>query len=360
MNILYFAETGLGVGSMCCEQVSAIYKQNKSTIAVVSGLEQQTGLILGLQNQGIKVIPMTGMEYHLNFKEHVLLLRKNVIANNIDIVHVQTNWQLVMSFLALLGIKNRPKIVYTIHSFRNHKGWLEQNITRLLMTIILFLFSDIVFAPSRFLKQKFSIISSKIFILPLGIDQMYIDRAYVETDDNIRMIFPARFRDGKRQEMIIRALARYIIETGDYSIKLILPGDGEHLEDCIVLSEHLGIKNNVEFPGLCSKVQLLELYDKSNVLVCSSVSETYCQSIIEGFCLGKYVISTSVGVASEILDNKTSGFLFSTEEELILHLKNLFYDRVDYKSIGVSNYHKRFTYSWDNITAKYLNLLSRI
>lgn len=358
MNILFFTESGHGVGALLCDQISAIYQQNKNTIAVASSLEQQPGLIAGLQEQGIEVISMPGMENHLNFKEHVLLLRKSVVEKKIDVVHVQTNWQLVMTFFAFLGLKIKPKVIYTIHSFRNHKGRFEQNVTRILMSIILILFSDKVFATSEFLKNKFSILGSKIFILPLGIDQSYIDREYVEPQDGITMIFPARFREGKRQDMIIRALACYINETGDESIKLILPGDGAYLEECIILADQLGIKRNVNFPGLCSTTQLLDLYDRSNILVCSSVSETYCLSIVEGVSLGKCVLSTPVGIASEILDNKTTGFIFNTEDELEEYLKKIHFGKINHKQICKNNYNRRNLYSWYSISTKYLEVLN--
>lgn len=360
MNILFFIESGCGVGVLLCDQISAIYQQNKNIIAVASSLEQQPSLIAGLQKDGIEVISMAGMEDHLNFKEHVLLLRKSVVEKKIDVVHVQTNWQLVMTFFAFLGLKTKPKIVYTIHSFRNHRGWVIQNITRILMSIILFLLSDKVFATSEFLKKKFSILGSKISILPLGINQIYIDRLYVEPQDNITIIFPARFREGKRQDMIIRALACYINETGDDSIKLILPGDGEHLKECIVLADLLGLKNNINFPGLCSVSQLLDLYDHSNILVCSSVSETYCLSIVEGISLGKCVLSTPVGIASEILDNKTTGFIFNTEDELKEYLKKIHTGKINHKQICKNNYNRKNLYSWNSVSTIYLDVLNRL
>lgn len=360
MKILFFTESGLGVSALACDQLKAIHEKNEDVYAVVSSFEQEPGLINSLEEKGINVVRMDGMENHQNFWLHAKKLKEVVVNNSIEFVHVQTNWQLVMTYFAFRKIRCKPKVIYTIHSFRNHKGLLECFLAKLLITLILFLFSDLVFASCKFLKNAFSVLGSKVVILPIGIDQMYIERAFVKPIKNIVMIFPARFREGKHQDILIRALRSYINKTGDKGIKLILPGDGENLDLCITLSKELGVDRQVEFPGLCSKTSLLSYYDQSNILVCSSASETYCQSIVEGLALGKCILSTPVGVATEVLDNKQSGFIFHNEEELVKLLLDIHSGEILLNNICEYNYNKRLDFSWRNISSIYMDYLLNI
>ena len=80
------------------------------------------------------------------------------------------------------------------------------------------------------------------------------------------MIFPAQFRHGKNQDIIIRAFAEHIRRTNDNDSKLVLPGAGDLLSEMKGLTERLGISNRVEFPGLLCKEDVRLLYLKSNIL----------------------------------------------------------------------------------------------
>lgn len=64
------------------------------------------------------------------------------------------------------------------------------------------------------------------------------------------------------------------------------------------------------FPGLCSKRQTKELYLQSNIGIVSSNSETFGQSIVEPFVLGRCILTTAVGVAPDIIaTGKMGSFL---------------------------------------------------
>lgn len=358
MNILFFVESGLGVGALLCDQVTSIHNYNPDTIAVASTKEQEPNLINKLSSKGIETIILEGLENHKQLLFHAKILRKLLKNRKFDVIHVQTNWELLLTRISLLGLNYKPQIIYTIHSFRNNKGWIKKTIAKYIIIVSLALFCDRVIAPSKYLEKEFSIIQKKLYSLPLGIDDDYIKRNFVVPPGNLVMIYPAAFRQGKRQEMIIDALYKYIRATGVKDVKLILPGVGGTMDACICQVKESGLEDYVEFPGYCSKSELLRHYDRSNVLICSSISETYSQIIAEGLALGKCIITTPVGIALDIIDDNSTGFVFSTEDELVSRLIAIGEKKEQLLYICKMNYSNRMKYSWMTISKQYLEFLA--
>lgn len=103
---------------------------------------------------------------------------------------------------------------------------------------------------------------------------------YAKSENNIcgsplRLVFHVQFRHGKNQQMVIGAVKRYVEQTGDYSIRLYLPGDGTRLDEMKALATRLGLEKNVVFPGKLNLDGVFDLYDKCNIALCASNVETY-------------------------------------------------------------------------------------
>ena len=114
MNILFFTESGLGVGALVVDQISELKRQNANTYGVVSSLEQEEGLIRRMEREGIELLRLEGLESHQNFWTHLDKLIKFSKTHAIEVIHVQTNWELMLSFAAKLALlfQSNPKIVY--------------------------------------------------------------------------------------------------------------------------------------------------------------------------------------------------------------------------------------------------------
>ena len=110
-------------------------------------------------------------------------------------------------------------------------------------------------------------------------------------------------------------------------------------------------------PGHCSKAEVRELYRRVNIAVVSSNRETFGQSIVEPYVMGKVVLSTSVGIAPELLDGHEGGFIFRTEDELCEVLCHLADHPEEIERIGKGNFENRMRFSWQQITSQYLDIL---
>ena len=359
MNILFFTESGIGISALATDQICNLKIQNDQTFGVVSSLEQENGLIDRIRKAQIPILNLQKLEYHATPRQHIKQLREYVVANDIDIIHVQTNWELALCYavkLALLG-RRRVKLVYTVHAFR-HNIRYKRCLALILLNPILCLMADRVICSCRYTSGVFPMVWHKSSIIPLGVDDGYFSECReVARDAGVSLIFPAQFREGKRQDMIVRAFAKYVAKSGDSDSVVILPGEGPLRDQVKQLASSLGIGDRVIMPGHCSKAQVRELYRRVNIAVVSSNRETFGQAIVEPYVMGKVLISTPVGIAPELLDGHEGGFIFRTEDELCEILCHLADHPEEIERIGKGNFENRMRFSWQQITSQYLDIL---
>ena len=358
MNILFFVESGLGVGSLLTQQALELHKQFKNLFIAGSNLEQEEGLIRKIQNQDIPYLALEGMENHKFFLKHAKLLAEFININQINIVHVQTNWELALiEYLKLTKkIGNKVKIIYTIHAYRNNYKY-KKIIAKILITLELKLFADRVICTTDYMINEFKFIKNKISKIYLGIDNRFFTNVENIKIDSLQLVYAARFRNGKNQDLLIKAFAEYCNKNGDTSSCLHLPGSGETLEEMKKLVVNLNMTNQVKFYGLLSVDKIKELYNKCNIGIVYSSSETFGQCIVEPFVMGRCVISTKVGIAGEIIRNGKTGFIFNNTDDLLRILQYISDNKELLKSISSNAIKLKDEFTWNTVTQQYLRML---
>lgn len=359
-NLLFFAsDYKIGLSSLLTDQLISIYKNGINVFAISGEQEQEQGLKYKLKKLNIPIYFINGLDKHSHIKFLTNSICEIILKNNITTIHVQNNWQLaIISYVRLkLILKKRLKVIYTIHGFRNNSK-IKSRIAQIIITIALLLFANKIICTSSFLKNKFKFLSFKISLLPLGISDGFFPETKPEIPSHgLQMIFPAQFRKGKNQDTIINAFAVYLKQSCDASSHLTLPGNGPFLNDMIELSYQLGISNRITFPGLCSKNEIYNLYLKSNIGIISSSSETFGQCIVEPFVLGRCVITSPVGIATDIIKNGENGFFFNNVDELIKIFLFLNNNKSLLSQISINNFSLRNQFCWSNISEQYANII---
>lgn len=358
MRILFFAsDYKIGLSSLLTDELIALGKIDCTILSVAGESQQEDHLERSLKGHHIDLIRIHGLDEH----KHFMSLRKNISnivkEHNIDILHVQNNWQLALAAACKIHLlhKKRLKTIYTVHGFRNNHP-IKSIIARIVIGLCLFLLADKIIFPSQYLKRIFNFLSYKGYVLPLGInDHYFFHNLLPSPKDKLRLIFPAQFRKGKNQDMIIRAFADFLNRRTKKDAMLCLPGLGELREECISLAKKLEIEKNVVFPGLLSKEKIKDLYIDSNVAIVASNSETFGQSIVEPFVLGRCVVSRYVGVAQEIIKEDVNGFIYKDQKELTDILLKLENNIELLKQIEENNFGQRSKFSWANIAYDYFD-----
>lgn len=364
MNLLFFtSDYSIGLSCLLVQQVIAISKEKSINLVCVAGdTEQEEGLGNQINNAKINMIRIKNMDKHENFLQLSNQIGQIIEENNIQCVHVQNNWQLIL--LAYYKYKNiipKPfKIAYTLHGFR-HNHPIKSIIAILWIGMILLLFANRIFIMSDYVKKRFFFLGKKMKKLYLGIDDSFFEKKENDLDvEPLRLIFPGQFRKGKNQDMLIHAIASYIDKTGDDTIQLYLPGEGPLLPVYKEMVDHKRVKKNVIFPGQCTKLQVRDLYLLCNIGVVSSNTETFGQSIVEPYVLGRCVLSRRVGVATDIIKDGISGFLFHNAHDLSDILVQLSQNKEKMRNIGNHNFENREMFTWREIVKKYRVILENL
>ena len=361
-KLLFFAsDFRIGLSALLTDQLIALRQSGIELCAVAGENEQEPGLTEKVRNAQIPITRITGLDGHQDFKRLAQQLHQIILKNKIEVVHVQNNWQLALITYVkfLLLFKQHLKVIYTLHGFRHNSKW-KSHIAQLVIGTALLLFADKVICMCTYLKKKFRLLSYKIELLPLGMPNSFFpaEQPPLPLKEGLHMIFPAQFREGKNQDVIIKAFAKYVSMTQDTTSRLILPGTGVLWERMKNLAAELKIDQQVIFPGQCPKEEIHRLYLECNIGIVSSNSETFGQSIVEPFVLGRCVLSTPVGIALDIIHNGTNGYLFTDEKSLTDTLLSLHHSPQQIASIGRNNFLQRNQFKWENICAAYKQLLN--
>ncbi len=144
-------------------------------------------------------------------------------------------------------------------------------------------------------------LSSKIYILPIAVDQEKITSGNLTFDLHARygwtfvLLAVARLEKEKNLGFALRALAevrKTFPDTG-----LVIVGSGSEEKHLRSLSQKLGLEGFVDFIGWQNN--LASFYKSANVFIQTSIFEGYGLALIEAGLNGLPVISTPVGIAKE-------------------------------------------------------------
>jgi glycosyltransferase involved in cell wall biosynthesis len=340
------------------EQACILNKRAGENFLFVSGeREQFPGLLNKLRDNNVTHRKIIGLDDHKDLFRIIKDFNKLVDQFKPVIVHTQTNWQLVISVITRVLYGRKYSIFYTLHGYRHNYRW-RSLAARYIIGLGLRLFANKIIISSSFLKNKFSFLKGKNEIIFLGLDDSFLGEYDPPAFNGIkRMIFPGEFREGKNQDVLMRALKKYIDKTGDCNVELYVPGEGKRLRGYKRLVSKLGLEEKVFFPGFLTRDQMIELYRKCQFAIVPSNVETFGLCITEPFALGRVVISRHVGVADDIIIHGENGFLYDTEEELVELLIKIVSDKEKCTMVARKAFDGRDVFRWSNLTERYLDLI---
>jgi len=176
-------------------------------------------------------------------------------------------------------------------------------------------------APSQFVIDRLKLsglfASARSLKLPYGIET---SKGRVEKDyKTIDILYVGAINKHKG----IHVLKEVIIQLNQDNVRFHIAGKGENMGEI----ERLASSNpNVIFHGFVPNEQLVELYQKANVVIVPSIwYEPSAIVILESFHAGTPVIGSRTGGIPELIEPERNGFLFEpgNSEELKAILENL-------------------------------------
>jgi glycosyltransferase involved in cell wall biosynthesis len=134
-----------------------------------------------------------------------------------------------------------------------------------------------------------------------------------------RIIHVSCFEDkSKNITGFLRVMNEVWKSTNKVECRLV--GEGPDLQYCKDYADQLGLpKELVTFTGLREGADLIREFQEADFLVLSSRYETFATVIVEAMACGVPVVSTDVGIASQVID-VSSGIVVSVGDESALEM----------------------------------------
>lgn len=138
----------------------------------------------------------------------------------------------------------------------------------------------------------------------------------------------------KNYPVLLRAFARFNQEVPQ--ARLLVVGGGPDEEPLRRLAGELRLLERVVFTGFRSDI--VEVMGAIDVLVHSSLAESFGQVIVEALALGRPVVSTPVGISREVVVEGETGVLAGgyDEEALVRALHTIFSARARWPAWGAN------------------------
>ncbi len=133
----------------------------------------------------------------------------------------------------------------------------------------------------------------------------------------------SRLDKNKNLELLLNAISR--LESLP-NLKVVIGGNGPELNNLIILSDKLGIKDRVVFTGWLSENAIVEIYNKSKIFVLCSRNEGFPLSLLEAMSCGCVPIVTDTGDITDVVFHGINGLVlkgFDNESELAENIMSL-------------------------------------
>jgi glycosyltransferase involved in cell wall biosynthesis len=173
----------------------------------------------------------------------------------------------------------------------------------------------------------------------------------------LRFITVSRLIKRKGIENIFKALAG-LTEPERNQLELMIVGSGSYEKHLRDLCRDLHISDVVSFYGYCPRDKLFELYNRADVFVLPSLSESFGMVFLEAMACGLPVIATSVGGIPELVENGVNGFLVPPDDVASIKtaIREISSNQDLREIMSLNNLRKvREYYSWDSVVRKYLD-----
>ncbi|MDD6771928.1 glycosyltransferase family 4 protein [Inconstantimicrobium porci] len=209
--------------------------------------------------------------------------------------------------------------------------------------------------------KRIPYIKDKFKIIPNGVDFKAIGKMGLHYDydakENI-ILHAARIgAEEKNTPMLLEAFKNIKdIEKSDW--KLVLAGPiEEEFKDYIdkYFAENPLMKNKVEMLGnIKSRKELYSLYCRAKIFALTSDFESFAIALIEAAAFGDIIISTDVGIASELVDENNGALVNCGDTEALTRTFENYMNK-DLKEMSEKTHNKcRQKFDWDSII-KHLN-----
>lgn len=243
-------------------------------------------------------------------------LSKLMKRTKFDIVHCHTPMGSVLARLAALRTNTKP-VLYTAHGFHFYKGapiinWLlfypvEKYLAKYTDSLITLNDEDYKNAKRFSLRHNNEVY--KINGIGVPIDTYLNDQVTEKNEKHpFTLINVGELSKRKNQIILLKALAK----LKDPTVKVIICGSGNKLEELKKIANKLGIQSQLDFKGYCTNIK--EQLRRADCFVFPSLQEGLPVALMEAMSAGLPVICSDVRGNRDLIKNGEGGYLVAPKD----------------------------------------------
>ena len=242
--------------------------------------------------------------------------------NHYDVIHIQSWWNLVAIFSALICRIRNWKYVITPRGMLSPYTYQSSFIKK---TIHLFIGNHLlkncrIQATTKDEAVKIEMLNPtyKTAVIPnfVNLKTPVINRTKQEV---VQLLFLSRIHPKKGLDVLLLSLPLLKFK---FRLHIVGDGDTEYIESLKELSEKLKIEDKIIWHGSVYGDKKFELYSGSDFMILPSHDENFANNVLESLLMGTPVlISKNVGLANFVFENKL-GFIFSGDETKLAECLN--------------------------------------
>ena len=226
--------------------------------------------------------------------------------------------------------------------------------------------ADKIFSTSRIMAKELSkYTSKKIEVIPFGIDLNIFKRLsnYGKSEETFVIGTVKALEEIYGIEYLIKAFKIIKDKYSRINVRLLIVGSGSQEMKLKELCKELHIEKNVEFTGKVSFEKLTAYYNRMDVAVFLSKSESFGVAVLEASACEVPVIVSNVGGLPEVVENNITGFIVEKENPVAASeaIEKLMLEP-DLRNQMGTNGRKRVEkfYNWNDCVDQMINIYSDI
>jgi glycosyltransferase involved in cell wall biosynthesis len=250
-----------------------------------------------------------------------------------DVIHLHGYMSFQTDFGALIGFLRKIPVILTPHGsllgydylYNSCISKLPYRIHDILTLKIPVKISKYVISTSKIEFndcKKFGIPINKIQLIPLSFSPQSYSYLKEKKINRKKLLFVGRIVPLKNLNILLKSIKIIKKDIPDVEFIIVgdevsgrLHGDSGHKDQLISLVKLLEIQVNVHFVGWKTGKELFKLYQNSDLFLFASTYENFGLPLLEAASFGIPLVSTNVGVASDLIGNDEGGTIISKLDE---------------------------------------------
>jgi glycosyltransferase involved in cell wall biosynthesis/uncharacterized membrane protein len=284
-----------------------------------------------------------------------------------DILHLHSPVPFMTDIAAAVASKEVP-VVLTYHAGSMLKNsWPVDMLLSFYENIFLYkLFkraNKIVTISQEFAKKKFPQFIEKMCFIPTGVDLTRFKKTPLPESEIITFVGRIEHSSSwKGIEQLLQAIKIVLIQRPNAKLELV--GSGDAVEHYRQRAEVLGIGSSVKLLGSLIGQDLVDAYERSNMVVLPSTSdaEAFSVVLVEAMAAGRPIIGTNIGGTPQVIHSGENGLLVPAKdpEALSKAILEILDNRVLAESLANTGAERSLNFSWDIQAQKYDDLFQKI